>query len=99
MSEKQNWIDKSLRSTEGMKRANAPEGLFAKIQHQIEPISAKIITLSQIRTACAIAAMLLLLNGVLCTIYLKNNSQKFVEQIDEKNKPSNSLVSDYNIYN
>ena len=98
MSEEQEWIDKTLKATEGIKRAAAPELLFQKIQKQIIAQNGKIISLSQIRSVCAVAAMLLLINGLLCSIYLNNYNNNLSHQEMETEPPTNSLISDYNIY-
>lgn len=81
--EKQKWIEEVFRSTQEIQRAEAPEGLWAKIQQEIQQ-EVKIIAMVPQRTvwlAAASVAVLILLNWMAVRSYDSTKPMSAIETI------------------
>jgi hypothetical protein len=94
--QKTRWVEEVLESTKGIERAKPNSNLFAKIEAKISNKDAKIIPIYIKKYAGVAAAVLLLLNGYAIKNSLENNNQ--VAQTTESTEATESLISNFNIY-
>jgi len=95
--EKEEWIDETLGSLEGIKRAKPPVDLFDKIEIQIKQGKTKTIYFTQWRPAIAAAVLLLVLNVFAARLYTQKSSSVETEMGLEIAYET-QLISDFKLY-
>lgn len=95
--DKEKWIDDVFDSMQGRKRAKPRPGLFAQIEGQIDALETKVIPMRQWNYAVAAAILILVLNVFALRQYTKNNESTVSEMVVSDDS-SQSLISNYKIY-
>lgn len=86
------WIDKSLNSMEDAERASAPDGLFSRIQDEIE---SPVYGTKRNRSWVGIAAAILIVlcsNALIVTNYLDTSESDY----NQEEYPE--MISDFTLY-
>ena len=95
--DKDKWIENVFDSMKGSKRAKPSHELFAKIEHQINAPEAKTISMRQWSYTVAAAVLVLVLNVFALRQITQSNELNAGEMI-VSDASSQSLISNYNIY-
>jgi hypothetical protein len=95
--EREKWMEDVFQSMKGSRRATPGPELFAKIEGQIEASNGKIIPMPQWRYAAAAAALVLVVN-VTALVYYNQNAGITQEEVAVASVYSESLISNYQIY-
>ncbi|MFK7809209.1 MAG: hypothetical protein AB8F74_15505 [Saprospiraceae bacterium] len=95
--DKEKWIDEVLGSIKGSERAKPQSELFSKIEDALNDQEVKVIPMSQWGYSVAAAVLVLLLNIAVLKQYVQSNNANISEIVTDDNS-SQSLVSNYKIY-
>ncbi|MBX2870475.1 MAG: hypothetical protein KTR30_00190 [Saprospiraceae bacterium] len=95
--DKEKWIDEKLNSLKGIRSAEAPEHLFAKIEQQAFQTEAKVVSFSQWRAAAAVSLLFLAFNFWAIGQQLQTQ-ETTAEQPTYSSESTPTLVSDFKLY-
>lgn len=95
--DKEKWLDETLGSLQGIKRATPPADLFARIEIRVNQTESKIVPMSQWRPAVAAAIVLLVLNIFAMRLYTQRNISVATDEGVEIAYET-QLISDFKLY-
>ena len=96
-NDKEKWMESVFESLKGAERAKPGPDLFAKIESQTFDSEAKVIPIYQLRIAVAVAILLLFFNVIAFNQYAQSSSLN-TEDLAAEEATSQSLISNYQLY-
>lgn len=95
--DKEKWMEEVFDSMKGSERARPNPELYARIENQLDDPEAKVIPMRQWSFAVAAAILVLVLNVFVLRQFTQNNALNTNEMV-VSNTSSQSLISNYKIY-
>jgi hypothetical protein len=95
--DKEKWVEETLGSLEGFKRAIPAADLFARIESKVNETSTRVVTISQWRPAVAAALLLLVLNIFAIRLYTQAASS-VDRALSVNDVYETQLISDFKLY-
>lgn len=96
--DKDKWIEDVLGSMKGSQRAKPDPSLFAKIENRLDTPEANIIPMRQWNYAAAAAVLVLVLNAFALRQVVQTKDYNAGEMVVSTDDSSQSLISNYKIY-
>jgi len=96
-SDENKWIENILGSTKGSERAKPSAKVWVNIEQQVFKKETHLVSISQWRVAAIAAVLLIALNIFSIRHYLQNRANG-VSEMTTENRPNQSIISNYQLY-